>query len=106
MGERSVGLREAASIALAIAAVVLAAVLDDLGPSVIAVLAALLIAPWRRWKQRERRRFTRVDLAALAACIAALMLTLLMPDGPLRWLVIGALIVAYLSSWWLLDPHE
>ncbi len=106
MGERSDRLREAASIALAIAAVVLSAVLDDLGPSVISVLAALLIAPWRGWKQRQRRRFTRADLVALTAFIAALALTLLMPDGPLRWLVIGALIVAYLSSWWLLDPDR
>ena len=37
MGERSVRLREAASIALAITAVVLAATLDDLGPSLIEV---------------------------------------------------------------------
>ena len=104
MGERCLRLREAASIALAIAAVVLAAVLDDLGPSVIAVLAALLIAPRRNWKQR--RRSTRADLVALTAFIAALTLTLLMPDGTLRWLVLGTLAVAYVSSWWLLDPHE
>jgi hypothetical protein len=70
----------------------------------MAVLAALLIAPWRRWKQP--RRFARADLAALTAVIAALTLTLLMPDGPLRWLVIGTLIVAYLWSWWLLDPDR
>lgn len=104
MGERSVQVREAASIALVIAAIVLDAVLDDLGPSVIAVLAALLIAPWR--SRKKRRRFTRADLAALTVFVAGLTLTLLMPDGPLWWLLIGTLAVAYLSSWWLLDPDE
>jgi hypothetical protein len=34
------------------------------------------------------------------------MLTLLMPDGPIRWLVISALAVAWVSSWWLLDPDR
>ncbi len=101
MGERSVRMREAASIALVMAAVVLDAVP---GPAIIAVLAALLTTPWR--SRKKPRRFTRADLVALSACIAALMLTLLMPDGPLRWLVIGTLIVAYLWSWWLLDPDQ
>ena len=104
MRERSARVRASASVALLVAAVVFDAVLDDLGPSVIAVLAALLIAPWRSWPRR--RRLARADLAAVTAFIAALMLTLLMPDGPLRWLVIGTLTVAYVSSWWLLDSDE
>ena len=107
MAGGSFRVREAASIALAITSVVLSVALDDLGPAVIAMMAALLIAPWRKWKQAKRgRRCTRADLAATAVFVSALMLTLLMPDGPLRWLVIGTLAVAWVFSWRLLDPER
>ncbi len=106
MGKHSLRMREAASVALLAASVVLTVALDDPTPSVVPFVAGLLLAPWRKWKHRRGRRSTQADLVAGAAFLGALMLTLLMPDGPIRWLVISALAVAWVSSWWLLDPDR
>ena len=77
--------------------------LDDPTPVLVVLALAFVLLPRSDWKQRPKRRMRITDCVALALALAALGLTLLMPDGLLRWVVIAAILIAYVVSWLLLD---
>ena len=99
-------IRHAATVALLAIALALALALEDPTPSIVPLAAAVALAPWRAWKTRRARPLGRADLMASVVFLGALILTLLIPDGAVRWLVIAALTLAWVSSWWLLDPDR
>lgn len=97
--------RRALSWALVVVSAVGAIALDDPTPVLVVLALAFLLLPRSDWKQRRQRRMRIADYVALALALAlaALGLTLLMPDGLLRWVVIGAILIAYAVWWPLLD---
>jgi amino acid transporter len=72
-------------------------------PVLVVVAAAVLITPRSDWKRRPKRRMGAAGWTALAVASAALILTLLIPDGLLRWIVIAAIVSGYVVSWRLFD---
>ncbi len=83
---------------------VLALVLEDPAPAVLPLLLALPLrrrADFGKWR---RTRWTRADIVAFVMFITALGLTLLIPDGLLRWIVSAALVMSYIASVRLLNP--
>lgn len=90
--------RRALSWALVVVSAVGAIALDDPTPVLVVLALAFLLLPRSDWKQRRQRRMRIADCVALALALAALGLTLLMPYGLLRWVVIGAILIAYASS--------
>lgn len=80
-----------------------AVALEDPTPVLVVVAAAVLVMPRSDWKRRPKGRARAADWVALAVMLAASGLTLLIPDGVFRWVVITAIVIAYVVSWRLLD---
>ena len=93
------GVHRALSGILLVATVVGALALEDPTPVLLVLALALVVLPRPDWKRRPKRRMRAADRVVLAFTLAALALTLLMPDGVLRWTVIAGIFVAYLVSW-------
>jgi hypothetical protein len=98
--------REIASFILLAAAAVFALALEEPDPALAPLVAAVLVMPWRHVTRRRPRRWTRADLIAFLFTLAALALTLLVPDGVVRALIIAAIVSAYLASLLVLDPDR
>lgn len=98
--------REIAGFVLLAAAAVLAVALEEPDPALAPLVAAVLVIPWRHVMHRRPRRWTRADLIAFLLTLAALELTLLIPDGVVRALIIAAIASAYVASWLVLDPDR
>ena len=98
--------RETAAYVLLAAAGVLALALEEPDPALAPLVAAALLMPWRDVMRRRPRRWTRRDPIALLLMLAALALTLLIPDGVVRVLIIAAIVSAYLASLLVLDPDR
>jgi hypothetical protein len=98
--------REIAAYVLLAAVIGLAAGLEDPTPALVPLVAAVILMPWRDDMGRRPRRWTRRDLVAFLVMLVALALTLLIPDGIARALIIIAIVSAYLASWRILDPDR
>jgi hypothetical protein len=99
-------MREIAGWSLLGAGALLAVVLDDPAPALLPAIAGVLLVPRRSWKPARSRRRTRVDRVAFVLFVVGLALTLLIPDGLVRWVVLAVLCAAYLASLRLLDPDR
>ncbi len=96
--------REIAGFVLLAAAAVLVLALEEPDPALGPLVAAVLVMPWRHVMRRPARRWTRADLIAFLLMLGALALTLLIPDGALRSLIIATIVSAYVGSILVLDP--
>lgn len=99
--------RRVLSSILLVVTVVGAFALEDTTPVLLVLALALVVLPRSDWNRRPKRRMRAADWVVLAFTLAALALTLLMPDGVLRWTVIAGIVVAYIVSWPVLArDHE
>lgn len=90
--------------AILVAVLVLAVAEDE--PSLLPLLllgAAFVVLPRRKGPSRP---MTRGHVGAAIAAVVALTLTLLMPDGTVRWVTIAVIAALYLVSFWLLGSRN
>jgi hypothetical protein len=75
----------------------LSVALDDPAPALVPLLLAVILTPRATWRFERGAHWRGRTLLTTATALTALFLTLLLPDGLTRWIVIAVIAGSFLA---------